>query len=60
MLEVAERPPLGSFGVGLQSDGEISRQVGDLSGGRVTPGLDVVWLPKVEPVGGRVGGYLDL
>jgi hypothetical protein len=25
-----------------------------------TPGLEVVKLPKVEPVGGIVGGYLDL
>jgi len=25
-----------------------------------TPGFDVVKLPKVEPVGGIEGGYLDL
>lgn len=25
-----------------------------------TPGLEVVWLPKVEPVGGMVGGNFDL
>lgn len=25
-----------------------------------TPGFDVVKLPKVEPVGGMLGGYLDL
>lgn len=25
-----------------------------------TPGLEVVWFPKVEPVGGMVGGNLDL
>ena len=26
----------------------------------ITPGLDVVLLPKVDPVGGTFGGYLDL
>ena len=28
--------------------------------GKITMGLEVVCCPKVEPVGGILGGYLDL
>jgi len=27
---------------------------------KITPGFDVVKLPKVDPVGGMLGGYFDL
>jgi hypothetical protein len=48
------------LGVGLETEGELSAEVGSLRGARGTSGLEVVWLQKVEPVGLMVGGYLDL
>jgi hypothetical protein len=46
--------------VRLESKGEVSGKVGCLRVSRITKGLEVVWLQKVEPVGLMPGGYLDL
>ena len=47
------------LGVSLESKGKLTGEVGDLYGEGSTPGLEVVLWQKVEPVGGRVGGYLE-
>ena len=60
MLDVSEGLGLAVLGVGLESDAVLSAEVGVLGVGRATMGLEVVWWPKVLPVGFMLGGYFDL
>jgi hypothetical protein len=59
-LDVPEGFSGSIFSVGLQSQCELSSEVGNLIGVGCTNGLEVVLLQKVEPVGMMLGGYLDL
>ena len=59
VLEVAHGRGVTMFGVSLESKSKLAGEVGDLDGEGSTPGLEVVLWQKVEPVGGRLGGYLE-
>jgi hypothetical protein len=59
-FEMAEGLAATVLGMCLQAEGVVSAEIGGLVEGRVTSGLEVVWLQKVEPVGLIPGGYLDL
>jgi hypothetical protein len=52
VLEVAERGAVAVLSVRLQSERELAGEVGELGNWGATPGLEVVWWQKVEPVGG--------
>jgi hypothetical protein len=60
VLEMAHGLRCSVFGVRLQPLSKLSGEVGNLNQMMVTPGLEVVRWQKVEPVGGILGGYLDL
>ena len=60
MLDVSEGLGLAVLGVGLEADAVLSAEVGVLVLNRATMGLEVVWWPKVLPVGFMFGGYFDL
>ena len=48
------------LGMSFKASWELTIEIGLLNKMAITMGLDVVWCPKVEPVGGMEGGYLDL
>lgn len=58
-FEVAQSLGLPELGVPLQPPCELARKVRALNERTDTWGLEVVWLPKMEPVGGMLGGYLE-
>jgi hypothetical protein len=52
VLKVAESGTIAVFGVGLEAESELAGEVGKLGGRGGTPGREVVWWQKVDPVGG--------
>lgn len=59
VFEVAQGGSVAVLSMGLEPQGKLPREVGDLNECGCTPGLEVVEWQKVEPVGGMLGGYLE-
>ncbi len=51
---------MAELGMSLKSSLELTRHIMTLYKLLCTTGLEVVWWQNVDPVGGIVGGYLDL
>ncbi len=58
---MSERLGLSELSMSLKPDFKLPAEISDLEDRKMfTPGFDVVKLPNVDPVGGMLGGYLDL